>query len=355
MANPEHLKVLKQGVEVWNRWREEQKKKNLQDLGSKLLQDPNLLRSRLTDLDLSGANLSMENLSWANLASVNLSGTNLSGTDLTLANLSLANLARANLVEAKIWLTEFTGTDLSESNLSRADLCGVIFRFTNLKGVDFNSLKLIETSFINTDLQLSKNLATVKHAGRSFIDINTIYNSQGKIPESFLRGCGIPENFIQYMSPLTCKAFDFYSCFISYSSKDQDFADRLYSDLQSKEVRCWFAPEDMRIGEKIRDRIDRSIRIHDKLLLVMSEYSINSDWVEDEVEAAYEQERVRGKTVLFPIRLDDAVMNTDKSWAAKLRRARHIGDFKKWKDHDAYQKAFDRLLRDLKAEKPKKH
>jgi hypothetical protein len=32
-----------------------------------------------------------------------------------------------------------------------------------------------------------------------------------------------------------------------------------------------------------------------------------------------------------------------------IRRTRHIGDFSRWKDHDAYQQAFERLLRDLKA------
>jgi hypothetical protein len=43
-------------------------------------------------------------------------------------------------------------------------------------------------------------------------------------------------------------------------------------------------------------------------------------------------------------------MDTTKAWAADLRRTRHIGDFTEWKDHDSYQKAFERLLRDLKAE-----
>ncbi|MBU2468444.1 MAG: hypothetical protein KKC78_07340, partial [Proteobacteria bacterium] len=56
----------------------------------------------------------------------------------------------------------------------------------------------------------------------------------------------------------------------------------------------------------------------------------------------------RKKTVLFPIRLDDAVMDTNKAWAAKVRQ-RHIGDFTDWKNHDSYKKAFDRLIRDLKA------
>jgi hypothetical protein len=35
--------------------------------------------------------------------------------------------------------------------------------------------------------------------------------------------------------------------------------------------------------------------------------------------------------------------------AAAIKRVRHIGDFTDWKDHDSYRKAFDRLLRDLKA------
>jgi len=54
--------------------------------------------------------------------------------------------------------------------------------------------------------------------------------------------------------------------------------------------------------------------------------------------------------VLFPIRPDESVMKTAQAWAAHIRRTRHIGDFYDWKDHDAYQKAFERLLRDLEVE-----
>lgn len=74
-------------------------------------------------------------------------------------------------------------------------------------------------------------------------------------------------------------------------------------------------------------RIDESIRVHDKLLLIRSESSINRPWVEDEVESALERERHDGKLVLFPIRLDFAVIDTSVAWAAKLRRSRHIGEF----------------------------
>ena len=137
--------------------------------------------------------------------------------------------------------------------------------------------------------------------------------------------------------------------FASYSSQADDFAQRLHADLQQKGVRCWFAPEDLKIGDKFRTRIDESIRVYDKLMVILSENSIRSPWVEEEVEAALEKERKQSKLSLFPIRLDDAVMETEQAWAASLRRTRHIGDFRAWKDHDPYQRSFERLLRDLKA------
>ena len=63
---------------------------------------------------------------------------------------------------------------------------------------------------------------------------------------------------------------------------------------------------------------------------------------------AFAEERRRGQPVLFPVRLDGAVLSTAEPWAAKLRDSRHIGDFRRWKEHDVYAKALDRLLRDLR-------
>ncbi|HWZ96949.1 MAG TPA: toll/interleukin-1 receptor domain-containing protein [Candidatus Dormibacteraeota bacterium] len=120
--------------------------------------------------------------------------------------------------------------------------------------------------------------------------------------------------------------------------------------MQSKGARVWLATEDLKIGDKFRARIDEAIRMYDKLLLVLSKDSVKSPWVESEVEAAFEKEQKQKRTVLFPIRLDDAVMEAEEAWAADIRRTRHIGDFRKWKEHDEYQKAFGRLMRDLKAE-----
>jgi hypothetical protein len=360
MANPEHVETLKQGVEVWNRWRQKRKKElpdlSEVDLPKAILSGADLSRAKLTDANLSRAKLYMADLSRADLSRANLFEAKLYMTDLSRSKLFNADFSNADLSGAFLPHANFFNANLSNANLSSAHLSSAhlwcaILSMANLNGANFKGCSFYLNSIGGVDLSKAKNLEQVDHKGRSFIDTNTFIESDGSIPESFLRGCGVPEIFIQYLPSLMSKPIQFYSCFISYSSKDQAFAERLHADLQNKGVRCWFAPEDMKIGDKIRDRIDQSIKLHDKLLLVLSENSINSDWVEDEVEAAYEQERTRGQTVLFPIRLDDAVMDTNKAWAAKLRRSRHIGDFTKWKDHDSYRKAFDRLLRDLKAEK----
>ena len=113
-------------------------------------------------------------------------------------------------------------------------------------------------------------------------------------------------------------------------------------------MRCWFAPHDLPIGAKTWDAIDEAIRLRDKLLVILSEASIASDWVEDEVSKAFAEERERNMTILFPIRIDDAVMTTSKAWARKLRDQRNVGDFRQWMEPVKYQNSLERLLRDLK-------
>jgi hypothetical protein len=92
----------------------------------------------------------------------------------------------------------------------------------------------------------------------------------------------------------------------------------------------------MRIGAKILDSADEAIRLQDKLLLVISQRSLESEWVEDEVTKAFSEERDRGGTVVFPVRIDDALLNTDRPWAVKLRKNRHIGDFSDWENNQIF-------------------
>jgi len=304
MANQEQLDRLRiQGARMWNQW-----------------------RSRNPDVQ------------------IDLSNTTFSGAILRSAILSNANLSNVYLNDA---ILEFT--DLHFANLSNTTFSGVYLSNVNLSGANLSNAIILSAFFGAVDLSTVKGLETVKHHAPSTIGFDTMIRSQGKIPEIFLRNAGIPDSIIEAIPSLvgSLKPVDYYSCFISYSSKDQAFAERLYADLQSKGVRCWFAPHDMRIGDEIRPRIDESIRVHDKLLLVLSASSLASTWVKKEVETAFEKEAQQHKLVLFPIRLDDTVLHTPQAWATDIRRMRHIGDFTHWKEHDEYQKAFTRLLRDL--------
>ncbi len=76
---------------------------------------------------------------------------------------------------------------------------------------------------------------------------------------------------------------------------------------------------------------------------------LESPWVQTEVETAYERERRYNQIVLFPIKIDDAVTTSVQSWAADIRRTRHIGDFRLWRRVSPYASARDRLLRDLQS------
>jgi TIR domain len=87
--------------------------------------------------------------------------------------------------------------------------------------------------------------------------------------------------------------------------------------------------------------------LRDKLLLVLSNNAIDSNWVEDEVQKAFAEERDRKQLVLFPVRIDDAVMETPEPWAPELRDQRNIGDFRHWKDHDGYSLLVESISPDV--------
>jgi TIR domain-containing protein/pentapeptide repeat protein len=351
MANLEQLDILlKQGVQAWNQWMEEDSQITPD------LSNANLCRAHLETVNLLGANLEHANLSQAHLESAilefaYLSGTDLSNTHLERSYLEGAILEMANLNGAYLEWANLQEANLDSADLRQAHLRNVDFRGAFLEDADLSQSFMQDTILGNIDLSKVIGLDTVNHLGPSTIGIDTIVRSQGKISEIFLRNAGIPSSIIDAIPSLisSLSPIDYYSCFISYSSKDQVFAELLHADLHSKGVRCWFASHDMRIGDEIRPRIDESIRRHDKLLLVLSESSITSTWVKKEVETTFEKEAQQHKPVLFPIRLDDSVMHTQEAWAADIRRMRHIGDFRLWKRHGEYQKALKRLLRDLQA------
>lgn len=340
MSDEEHVERILQGSSAWNAWRKS---------------DPDYVNRRI---NLRGANLGLTHLNNVDLSNVDLreadlGGTQLHGANLAHADLGLAHLNGAELTTANLFAADLQGAELRGADLSGADLGHAKLSNADLGDANLSNAVLIGTILANADLGGAIGLESCHHAGPSVVDFNTLQKS-GPLPSLFLQGVGLPEILLEYLPSLLNRPIQYYSCFISYSTKNEDFAIRLHADLQSKGVRCWFAPHDLPIGAKILDEIDQAIRLRDKVLLILSAQSIASDWVEDEVKTAFEEERKRGHAVLFPIRLDDTIMETNEPWATKLRADRHIGDFRQWKLHDQYQKTLERVLRDLKTgKKPK--
>lgn len=141
MGNEEHLAKLKEGVEAWNQWRDE---------------NPDV-RPALCEAVLVGANLRDANLSYADLSGADVSGATLIGATLVRANLTGANLNRADLSEAD--LTEanllsayLSGANLNEADLPAANLIQANLREANLSGANLWGVNMVEANLEDANL-----------------------------------------------------------------------------------------------------------------------------------------------------------------------------------------------------------
>jgi hypothetical protein len=341
MANAEHLSLLQKGVYAWNQWRSDQ---------------PDV-RPDLSRAELSGAKFDEVNFSRTNLYMANLSDAQLRRADISDGHMTQADLSRSDLSGATLWNTDLRDAFLQGTNLSGTTLWNANLTNAVLSDTDFTKARMLETILGGVDLRKARGLASVGRDGPSSIGIDTIYQSGGEISETFLRGAGVPDNLIAYIPSLTSAAqgIQFYSCFISYSQADEDFCKRLHSRMRDEHLRVWFAPEDIEGGKKIHEQIETQIHLYDKLLLVLSESSMSSAWVATEIYHARQREIKEDRQILFPIALcpyseirkwKSFEADSGKDMAREIREY-FIPDFSNWKDHDAFETAFARLLKDL--------
>ena len=127
MANHEHLALIRQGVDQWNSWRENNPVNP--DLSGANLSEVYLFEARLERVNLRGANLSEACLIGADLSHADLSGANLNRAYLNEANLSGANLSEANLNYANL-----SGADLSKVHLLKTEAIAANFAAAQLTG-----------------------------------------------------------------------------------------------------------------------------------------------------------------------------------------------------------------------------
>ena len=348
MANPEHLKILKQGVKAWNKWREENPAV-MPDLGGEFF----------VERDLSGVNLSGANLKMTNYHFANLRGANLKSTRIGRAIFVKTDLSKADFGSAGVYGTSFLASDLRSASFDKTNLHSNQFTDTDLAGADFSTSIIGGCSFANVDLSTIKGLATTKHIGRSSIAIDTLYRSKGTVPDAFLRGAGIPDVLIDYARSLIDQPIEFHSCFISYSHEDKAFARLLHDRLQGQGIRCWLDEHQLLPGDDLHEGIDRGIRLWDKVLLCASKSSLTSWWVDGEINRAFQKEAQimkerRGKKVLalIPLNLDGFLFSGEYQSGKKSEiKSRVAANFVGWeKDHALFDRELEKVIRALRTD-----
>lgn len=328
------IKLLNRGSEYWNKYRRDHRSEK-----------PMLEGMTANKPNFAGFDLSNAYFGGAKFTNGNFKDANLKNIDAKSSIFDWCNFTDANLDNANFFASDFTFCKFVRADLRKSYLVRTLLRHCNLNGAKLADAEFGDTEFINTTFTGAVGLSRARHEFPSRLDTDTL---RRRLPITFLRGVGLPDKAIKLLDVLAGKGVKYHSCFISYSTVDQKLADRLHADLQDRDVRCWLAPHDLLVGAKTLDEIDLQISKQDKLIIILSESSLNSEWVEDEVLKGFAEERRRRTSVLIPIRIDDDVMNTQEAWARKLRDQRNIGDFRQWKGRPKYNRALEKLLAALR-------
>jgi uncharacterized protein YjbI with pentapeptide repeats len=156
MVNEKQLSILKQGVRVWNKWREENpdivinlSRSNFQGAN---LEQVNLNSARLSRSIFCGANLLQADLNRADLYDTDLSKASLVGATVRRAKLSNAKLCYADLRDVHFGKSDFLHADLTGANLSGSNLEQAQFVDAKLQGANLTNCYVYGVSSWNSDL-----------------------------------------------------------------------------------------------------------------------------------------------------------------------------------------------------------
>lgn len=171
-------------------------------------------------------------------------------------------------------------------------------------------------------------------------------------------GCGLSRLVIDYVPSLFDGAINYYSCFLSHSHLDKEFARLLYRELEERDIRVWLDERQLLPGDDPHERIQEGIKLWDKVTLCCSESSLTSWWVDSELNGVFAKEQAltksRGQKVraLIPLDLDGYLFSGNwKSGKAEEVKSRIAGNFRSWKsDSEVLARELDKLVRALRAD-----
>jgi hypothetical protein len=95
------------------------------------------------------------------------------------------------------------------------------------------------------------------------------------------------------------------SIFISYSSKDRRFVERLATDLRNKGLYVWFDQWELKVGDSLVEKINAGLKSQDYLVVVLSKSSVSSQWVMQELIAGLIKELNEKRTIVLPVLIED--------------------------------------------------
>lgn len=119
--------------------------------------------------------------------------------------------------------------------------------------------------------------------------------------------------------------------FLSHSSMDKGFANTLYADLKKAGCDPWLDEWDIVGGQSIPAEIEKGIDTSDFLLILLSNHSVDSNWVRAEWESAIWDENKDRQTRVIPLLIEDCA----------------IPRFLKYKKYIDFRKNYIQGVRDL--------
>jgi uncharacterized protein YjbI with pentapeptide repeats len=282
----------------------------------------NMTDSQLSKVQLRRGNLEQSNIAASSICEVDFRNARLGGTGFINSRIS-----NSQFVEAKATAADFSGVHMARCQFESSDLSEVSFHNSKFANCRISRCKIIGADFsgaqfhqcVINDIDFSRALQTDR---MQIVDSRT--NDSNQIQKN-----------------PTCSGLKYFrTCFLSYSWLDNEFVEQLSCTLSEFGVSIYLDKNEMSSTEWIETSLQKAIKSHEVLVLVLSENSEGRDWVKFEIEFA----RTIGIEVI-PVVIDNPI--GEKQWVKDIISAHKTIDFTQWRNENRFSMSRDLLLEHL--------